>query len=776
MSRDGARIEVATRTQTGQFSIGPWTVTPALGQLRRAGKSVAVEPLAMDVLEYLARHTNEVVSAEDLTNALWQEKVVGDDAVYQRIHRLRTVLEDDFRHARYIETIPKKGYRLIAPVSFTADGENVNRSRRRRIAVLAVFTVIAILVIASYDSWQPPLDHQSIAASGGDHFPKSIAVIPFVDIGAEHNEPYLGEGISGELIHTLSTVPDLKVVAQASTLRYSDNNVDAQGMGEQLDVGTILTGSIYKQGERLHVTARLIDAANGNHLWSRTFERNVVELYTIQRDIAYGVAQAFGASPDDFLSHGNQAARIGVDAYDYYLLGRHHLRFRELPDLEQSIAYFRRAVALNPDFARGYAGLALALVIHGYYAREPFQVTMPGAMTAVEQALALDDEESEAYAVIGLIRKGQHDLKGAELAYRRALKLNPNYAMAYMWYASFLNDVQRDDEGLQSLSKAAELDPLSAHIKLNMGYYYASHDQPEVAREHWLNAIEVEPGFWLPYNAISDSLISTGHLDDAVSMIRRYMNHVGDDTYWGAPLHLIWCYRALDDLDKAEYWLDRITASSAPASIVMHEQALAYIARGDYDETSEVLHSWASEALDRPRQLDHIAWYEMIIGHDEHALRLYEQINKMTTVDPARELGNLFNENRIGFGQLPAVNAAHLLLKGGEADRAQELLARSREFVTEWSREERFRSGALYVLASISAIEGDQQSALLGLRKAIDAGWVGAWFMLQDPNLVSLREGVEFKQLVAVLQGRLKLMKERIDAEYGEISVAIAAT
>jgi len=754
-------IFLANYAQSGQFTVGPWTVTPALDRLQRNGRSVTVEPLAMAVLVYLARNSNQVIAVEDLTKILWPKRAVGDDAVYQRIHRLRSVLEDDAQHAKFIETIPKKGYRLIAPVNFIDDSEPADALAGRRAATVAILLIIAVFLGVSYETWYPGTTNHSPMAVQQEAYSRSIAILPFVDMSADQDQRYLGDGISEELIHSLSNVPGLKVVAQTSAFRFSDSKVNAQIIGEQLDVGTILEGSVRKQGDTLFISAQLVNVADGHHLWSRTFERNALDLYSVQQEIAAAVAQSFGASPREYIAADQQAANPSINAYDYYMLGRHHLRHREAPSLKQSITYFQRAIAMDPDFSRAYAGLALALVLNNVYTSEPQRDAMPGAMVAIEQALALDDEESEAYAVLGLVRSLQGELPGADSAFRRALEINPNYAMAYMWYAGVLNNTEREDEALRTINMAETLDPLSAHIKLNIGLYYNMHGQPEVAQEYWYKAIEVEPEYWGSYREFAKNLIATGKLDTAVLLINRYMEQVGDDAYFRASLALIWCYRALNDLDTAEFWLDRLTASSASAYLVNHERTLAFIARRDYEKTSELLHRWVGEALDSPQQLDRIAWYEMIIGHDTHAMRLYDRIENMRT-EPAQLLGNLFDEGRLPFGHLPAVNAANLYLKAGQINRGRDLLDQSRQLVTSWVDDHRYRSGALYILASIHAIEGNEQAALTEMQRAIEAGWVRPWLMSQDPNLVLLREDPEFHRLVAELEAGLKIMLQRL--------------
>ncbi len=761
-------------TKLHQFTVGQWTVTPALDQLERDGSVVTIEPLAMAVLVYLARHANQVIAAKDLTENLWRHKAVGDDAVYQRIHRLRTVLEDDAQHATYIETTPKKGYRLIAPVTFAEDNGAGNFIAIHRPAIVSALIIIILVLGVSFALWQlKQVNNPPTVAGEQQPYPQSIAVMPFVDMSVDQNLQHLGDGISEELIHTLSNNPSLRVVARTSTFRLSDNNADVRTIGEQLNVTRVLEGSVREQGGRLRITAQLINVADGYHLWSKTFDRDSTDLIAVQMEIAAAVAQSFGAPPSVDQAADEQAASSIVNAYDYYLLGRQHMRYREVGGLRQSIAYFQQAISLSPDFARAYAGLGLALALNGRYQYEERRDLLRKALAATEQALALDDEESEAYAALGLIRYMQDDLQGAEGAFRRALGLNANYAIVYLWLSIVLNETERENEAVKAFNMAAELDPLSAHIKLNIGIYYNMHGQPEVAREYWHKAIEVEPEFWMPYRQIAMNLIATGKLDDAVLLTIRYIDQAGDDAHESAPLVIIWCYRAFNDLDTAEFWLDRLIAASASTSLVNRERALALIARHDYEGTSQLLHSWVSDALDDPRQLDRIAWYEMIIGHDTHALRLYDRLEDMPD-DPYRAEGNLFNEDRIPFGHLPAVNAAHLYLKTGQTDRARNLLEQSRQFVTSWLDDQNFRSGALYVLASIHAIEGNQNQALNGIRRAAEAGWARQWFTLQDPNLASFRDNPEFRRIINDLEDGLGVMRQRLRVAERRMGVASA--
>ena len=730
----------------------------------------------MAVLVYLARRAGEVISADELNQSVWRERVVGDDAIYQRIHRLRAALEDDPHQPRYIETIPKKGYRLVAPVEFLDDGDsNSVAATRRRPALVSAMVIAGLLAVGTYVFWdRAPSDLTEDPASRQPDV-NSIAVLPFVDMSDDQSQKYLGDGIAEELIHALSNVPGLRVAARTSAFRFADKDVDIPTIGKQLNVATVLEGSIRKQGGQVRVTAQLVSVADGYHLWSMTFDRDVQDLIAVQQEIALAVAEIFQTSAGDNFVALLDAPTPSIDAYDYYLLGREHLRHREPTGMEQSIAYFQQAIEIDPDFARAYAGLAMAYQLLHFYGRR-FDKELPlKARAAAEHALAIDDRDSEAYAALGLIRNAQSDFQGANEALRRAIEINPNNALAYMWLA---NASASNEETLQAMETAAMLDPLSAHIQMNLGDYYYGNGQIETAQKYHRRAIELEPTFWLTYNSMARNLTSTGQLDQVVLMISEYFDQVGGNihTTTTAPRYLMECYRAMNDLETAEYWLDRFAASDPPSEILNKERALALLARHNFEAAGKLLHGWVTEALVQPRYLNHIAWFEMIIGHDAHALRLYKQVAEMPQ---DRGLGdnNLFNKNRVEFGQLPAVSAANLYLRVKQFARARELLEQSRVLVTEVMDHPMYRTGGYYVLASIDAIEGDRDQALHGLRQAIESGWRHGWYTEQDPNFDSLHDDLEFIEILADLETRNETMLERLrQAEAENIAAQNSST
>ena len=755
-------------TKANRFTVGQWTVTPALDRLERNGNSVTIEPKAMAVLVYLARRAGQVISGKDLTAAVWNERAVGDDAVYQRIHRLRTVLEDDPHHVHYIETIPRKGYRLVAPVEFL-HGEEQKDSMpvwRRRPGFATALTIAILLVGATFMAWQQQGKQETPSVKNG---PRSIAVLPFVDMSDDQSQKFLGDGISEELIHALSNVPGLKVAARTSAFRFAGKDVDIQAIGEKLNVDTVLEGSVRKLGSRVYITAQLVSVVDGYHLWSKSFDRDMTDLIAIQRDIALAVAQVFQVPPlGDRFVEGLGAATADIDAFEFYLLGRYYQRYRTTNDLEQSVAYFKQAIEIDPDFARAYAGLAMAYSLLTSYSGQDFKTL---AQAAAREALAIDDQEAEVWAAMGMARLSDGDWERAEAAFLRAIELNPNYAMAYQWYGSTLQRMERDEEAVTMVKMAAELDPQSPLIQMNLGKHYAGVDQA-TAEEHFRRAIGIDPDFHLAYLVFSIYLIESGKLDRAVLLLREYADRRGPDADWSAVKLLVSCYRSLNDHAAADRWVERLAESNPPAWAVMHERAGSSIARRDYDLAGTVLHRWAEEELDHPGRLTRIALYEMVIGHDAHALRAYEQIHTLVTetdadVSAAECCGPAIIEamnapGALASAVLPVVSAAHLYQKENNVVRARGLLEQLRALVRKKMEYGRRSGGILYLLASIHAIEGDPDQSLTALRQAVDAGWIHAWYTELDPTLVSLHDTPAFRQIIADMTGRIDEMRERL--------------
>jgi TolB-like protein/DNA-binding winged helix-turn-helix (wHTH) protein len=353
MTKGGAVGELA------RIKIGPWTATPALNMLERDGRSIKIESRAMDVLAVLARHGGAVVSVEELLASVWKGVVVGDGSVYLAIRQLRQALDDPADGTRYIETIPKRGYRLTAaanreptpaPVTTQASSRRpMNRSFPRRFVAVAFVgaAIVAGIVFALRDGVPP-----------GET--SSVAVLPFENLSSDPEQEYFADGVTAEILNALSRVRDLHVTGPSSSFRFKDRDESLSTIGATLGVDHVLEGSVRKAGDRVRITAQLSSARTGRQLWSERYERTLDDIFLIQDEIAKAVANALQLN----LGVGDLGRMPGmtdnVAAYEEYLRGTARLAEGRPESLPLAIAHLQRAVALDPSFSIGWGTLGMA--------------------------------------------------------------------------------------------------------------------------------------------------------------------------------------------------------------------------------------------------------------------------------------------------------------------------------------------------------------------------------------------------------------------------------
>lgn len=743
----------------------------------------------MDVLVHLANHAGAVVTTEELISAVWSGRVVGDSAVYERIRKLRRALGDNHRAPRFIETIPKRGYRLLVPVEHLPP--SISRTTHRFLPerwqqlVAATATLVAVVVTVSF------LSHISTRRTDAFTSPPTIAVLPFVGLSRNEAVNYLGEAVADELIHALSSDPGLRVVARTSSFQSVIRDLDIREIGRRLGAAAILDGSVQVKNGRVEVTAQLIDSGSGYNIWSETSTEPMEELVRMERRIALAVAhQLLGDNMNAVRITAALPAPAMISSYEYYLLGRQRMRspsglVREWSpaDAAQAIDYFRRAIAADPTFARAYTGLADALLLStviggGFASPEPASQALKTEVTsAISQALALDPDLAEVRTSQALFHRlldgDDHD---AEVSYREAVALNPNIADAHFRLGLLIED-SNPDEAIVELRKALTLDPLSTGVALWLGktlYTTNRHDEAVPVLEQ---VIRREPGnleanWWLgkSLDAIGQSEEALAHYQRAqsldhpipgafirVAIAQRSAGHPDEAARMLSPLveatasraarssiqaFLASLYLDLDDFSSAET-LIRPIADTEEATNTRVQVALA---RNQIGVATELIHAWKSSD---PNEF--CALYEMVIGHDRHAEELYSQI--------ASKVDLLSLSKNISWGYYPPLNAAHLLLKRGEIATADALLAVSRDRLLRLLEEPHAASGASYLLASIYAMRGDTEHALAYLRDAVDSGWTRHWFAPIDPNLVHLRDNSDFQALIDRVRADMAILR-----------------
>ena len=739
-----------------KIKVGKWTVTPALNLLEGDGRSVKIQPRAMDVLVYLTKHAGEVVTTDELIAALWQGRVVGDSSVYEEIKKLRKALGDDFHTPHFIETIPRRGYRLVASVevlpSPTAAAPTgvIDRLLPQHWQQMAAVLLGGVLLLAATLYFSP----WSLLRSGEQLEAQTIAVLPFVDLNnnEDDDDDYLGEAIAEEIIHALSVGSGLRVVARTSSFSFKDSSVDLPKIGEQLGASLILEGSVRNVNGQLRVIAQLIQSENGYHLWSDAFDRPMDELISVERDIAVAVAERI-------LGNNANIARVAAalgpvadfNAYDHYLLGRHHMRnptgmFRDWPITEanKSIAYFRRAVEIDPSLARAYSGLADALLFRHFIeqdcCREYFDVSSELATelkALINQALVLDSQLAEAHVSRGLVFiHVERDRERGRAAFRQAIALNPNLAAAHHELAIFSGEEER----LAELQKAALLDPMSAEILLLLAHTLIEAGRYEEAAIQYENATLVEPTYWWAFAQAAFGKRSIGRPDEAIHILQPLVGHPDLRQAHAVQAEIAALYLDLNDFQTAL----ELMRPLEPSGVVVNRRIQLSLAQGRYDDAANLIHTWEEKG---PLS----ALYEMMIGHDDHARDLFEDI--------ASDDDLLSLDGNFSWGYYATVNAAHLYLKAGDEITAATMLDSARVRLNSALENRRRVGGAYYLLASIDAIEGDRERALAALREAIDHGWTRHWYAPRDPNLESLWADPQFQALIADLRSEMDRLR-----------------
>ena len=392
-------------------------------RLWSGSREIRLTPKASDVLKVLVTRAGEPVSKEDLFAAVWTDTAVSDDALTSCIQELRRALEDDAKQPRFIETRHRRGYRFVAPLAVT-----VNEQRSA--------TLVA-----------PPASAEVSA----------IAVLPFIDMSPARDQDYLCEGLAEELINALTQIDGLRVAARTASFQFRSPGADIHEIGRQLNVGTLLEGSVRKADDRLRVTVQLIDVATGYHRWSQRFDRMLDDVFAIQDEIAEGVATLLrGNVLSNREKQALQRPQTGTAAYEYYLRGRQTLPRMTKSDLEQSRAMFEQAIALDSTYSPAWAGLAVVhATLYEWFGATSEDLTC--AERASLQALRLAPELAEPHMARGFVLSLSGRYDDAATEFEAAIRINPHLFDAYYYFAR-ASFARGDIEGSADLfRKAAEV-------------------------------------------------------------------------------------------------------------------------------------------------------------------------------------------------------------------------------------------------------------------------------------------------------------------------------
>jgi len=560
------------------------------------------------------------------------------------------------------------------------------------------------------------------------------------------------------LLNTLSQFEGLRVVRRTSSFSFKDSDADLKTIGERLGVDVILEGSVRTAGDRVRITAQLVDAKDGIRRWSETYDRELDDILAIQTEIATAIANALrvSLSPEQRERLATPATQ-NLAAYQAYLLGRQRLAKESAAALVEAVAYFQQAIELDPNFALAYAGLAESHIWQLYRSGLPPEELLAKAQTATDKALELDDRLGEAYVSLAYIRHYRFDFEGAETAYQRALELNPNYAEAYYGYGDLLSEyLGRPEEALALHRKALELNPLSAGIMNSVGEDLARLGRFDEALTWYEKTLEADPGYAHGYWIIAGHYWGvSGQLDEAaVWYVRSLSFGPGPPSY---PASLGMLFLDLGDPGQAEYWINRSIELGPETHWANWAMQLLHLYKGD-----------EAAALDYGRKALAIVpgvWmvaaplrdHELRAGRYAEARALYEKTHPKLLNDNDPKVG------RMNWEWAAAIDVALVLSKTGEQERADLLLNLSLQQIQTFPR---LGWGDGYGIADVQiyALQGEKQKALAALRQAIDEGWRTFWwyFLKHDPNLESLHDEPKFQAMVAEIEADMAAQLARV--------------
>lgn len=608
------------------YQFGAFRLDPAKRTLSREGAAVPLAPKAFEMLLVLVENGGRLLEKDELLKTLWPDSVVEEANLSQTVYLLRKALGEGPQETRFIETVPRCGYRFVAAVeevrdeppagavpefpaadagasgAVQGDGKGGDESEGRpgpppaapggpatplrrwqaRWPVPALGLAAILLAVSAFFVFGPA------RVTEAERPVRSIAVLPFKTLNSAGND-YLGLGMAEVLVTRLSGIRQLAVQPTNTVRRFHAPEADPVSAGRALKVDAVLEGAIQQAGERLRVTARLLSVPDGRALWTGKFDERFTDIFQVQDSISDQVTEALALTltsrEKDTLS---KRYTDNTEAYHLYLKGRYSLNKRTAEDLRRAIGLFQRAVELAPDYALAFTGLADGYSLLSISDILPPDEAFPKAKAAAERALAIDPALAEARTSLGRVKwVYEWDWAGAEAEFRRAIELRPNYAAAHDWYGTLLVQRGEFDRALAELRRAQEADPLSPVVQVHLGWAYFYAGRYDQAVEQYRKVLELEPNYaWARYH-LGLAFEQKGMFAEAVAELSRAASLASGRTeYLGGLGH---AYAAGGRRDEARRVLSELTAKARGQYVSPFNFALIHAGLGDEGQALEWL-------------------------------------------------------------------------------------------------------------------------------------------------------------------------------------------
>ncbi len=717
------------------FRIGDWRVDPALDEISRDHKRIKLEPRMMRLLCRLAASPGEVVSLNELLDHVWHGVVVSQSSVYQAVANLRRQLGDTEEEPKYIATVPRKGYRLVAAVSLEAPA--AGSRLRRRSFLFTGMAAAALVVVAAL------VMRFGGGAPDANALP-TIAVLPFSDLSADASNEAFCAGLTDELLNSLARVPALRVVGRTSAARFGDGATPMPEIGKALGATHVLEGSVRRSENRLRISAQLVSTKDGVEVWSNSFDRPATDVIQIQTQIARAVVDALSVqlSPetDERLE---RTPTTQVNAYDLYLLGRHQQLRRTPEALDRAISYHEAAIAADPAFALAYAGLADAQMARYYYAGQSLDDTAKRVQPAIDAALRLDPELAEAYAAWAVLLMEQWRTDEAITALKRAIAINSNYGEAYLRLGAAYEYDGRPQEALEAYDQVAVLDPLHTQLHVrrcltlqNLGRYADAERacergfelQPDIPNALWARGL----------NAYAQGKLPQAIAHHEAALVRAPARA-------DIRSELVMFYLDLGLAERAEKELAKLRLAGQ-GDIAM-TVARYLLATGDVKGLRQHLSGLALQDA-APRERVDAAFFALALDDAPITARLTGN-----ALVPRAALADDFALGlyRTRWGVCEMCTAALVERSRGNTKAAEALQSTAGIYFDGLEKNGHVWHALHYLRAGLQAQAGETAAALASLDRAFELGWRRGWLMRADPALKPLRGEKKFKDLLAAI-------------------------
>jgi TolB-like protein/DNA-binding winged helix-turn-helix (wHTH) protein/Tfp pilus assembly protein PilF len=513
---------------------GIFEVDLQAGELRRQGIKVKLQQQPFEVLAMLLERPGEVVTREEIQKRLWPADtfVDFDRGLNRATNRLRESLGDEADSPRFIETLPRRGYRFIAPVAKweesgriaelvppQADVVPTNGTRhspgydRARLRIGFLIAIASLVVAAWFAFFRP--------RAGAI---ESVAVLPFSNGSSNSNAEYLSDGITESLINNLSQLPNLRVMARSTVFRYRAKDADPQKIGNDLHVQAVLSGRLLQQGNVLIIQAELMDVKTGVQLWGGQFNRSTEDVLALQDDLSREIAEKLRLKLT-----GEEKQRLAkrntedAEAYRPYLKGRYYWNKRSPEGIQKAASYFQQAIDKDPAYALAYAGLADTYVYLSFFNMVPPRDAMPRAKAAAAKALEIDDHLAEAHVSLGYISYTYDwDWPAAGRHFDQALALDPAYTRAHIFYPFYLSSRGQSQEAVTVAKSALDLDPASPSLSHSLAVQFYLTRQFDQAMEQCRKTLEMDPNFAVAYAVLGQTYLAKGMNREAAPVLEKY--------------------------------------------------------------------------------------------------------------------------------------------------------------------------------------------------------------------------------------------------------------